>query len=67
MENHIRVLAVLQIAYASVGLLIALGLLMIFGGADIKVRKTAKERLLEFADSIRAMFEPVELRGRTGK
>ena len=41
--------------------------LMIFGGADIKVRKTAKERLLEFADSIRAMFEPVELRGRTGK
>jgi hypothetical protein len=33
LENHIRVLAVLQIAYASVGLLIALGLLMILGGA----------------------------------
>jgi hypothetical protein len=32
--------------------------LVLFGGARIKVRKTARERLLEFADSIRNMFAP---------
>ena len=32
METHIRVLAILQIVYASLGLLIAVGLLMLFGG-----------------------------------
>jgi hypothetical protein len=32
MHTHIRVLAVLQIVYASLGLLVALAVLMIFGG-----------------------------------
>jgi hypothetical protein len=32
LETHIRVLAVLQIVYASLGLLVAGGLLMLFGG-----------------------------------
>ena len=41
--------------------------LVIFGGANIKVRKSAKERLLEFADGIRAMFAPVEPRRRAAK
>lgn len=30
--------------------------LIIFGGGDVKVRRTFKERLLEFADGLRAMF-----------
>lgn len=30
--------------------------LVIFGGADVKVRKTFKQRLIEFADGVRAMF-----------
>jgi hypothetical protein len=30
--------------------------LILFGGGDVKVRKTFKERLLEFADGMRAMF-----------
>jgi hypothetical protein len=33
--------------------------LVLFGGADIKIKKTAKERWLEFADTIKAMFAPV--------
>ena len=33
MQTHIRVLAVLQIVYASIGLLVSLLLLMLFGGA----------------------------------
>ena len=33
MHAHIRTLAILQIVYASIGLLFGLGLLMIFGGA----------------------------------
>ena len=33
MNTHFRTLAVLEIVYASVGLLFGLGLLMIFGGA----------------------------------
>jgi hypothetical protein len=41
-ENHIRVLAVLQIAYASIGLLVALALLMIFGGAATIVGVSAQ-------------------------
>lgn len=30
--------------------------LILFGGGDVKTRKTFKERLLEFADGMRAMF-----------
>jgi hypothetical protein len=41
--------------------------LAIFGGAGIKVRKSAKERLLEFAESVRSMFEPAEQRRRSAK
>ena len=33
MHTHIKVLAVLQIVYASIGIAIGIGLLMIFGGA----------------------------------
>lgn len=33
--------------------------LVLFGGAEIKIKKTAKERLLEFADTIKGMFDPV--------
>ena len=32
MHSHIRALAILQIAYASIGLLIAFAVLMVFGG-----------------------------------
>ena len=32
MQTHVRALAILQIVYASIGLLIALAVLMIFGG-----------------------------------
>lgn len=31
---------------------------VLFGGANIKVRKTMKQRMLEFADSVRATFGP---------
>ena len=30
----------------------------LFGGVDIRVKKTPKERLYEFADQLRAMFDP---------
>jgi hypothetical protein len=30
--------------------------LVMFGGADVKLKKTVKERMLEFADGLRAMF-----------
>jgi len=33
--------------------------LVLFGGAQIKIKKTAKERLLEFADTVKSMFDPV--------
>jgi hypothetical protein len=32
--------------------------LALFGGAHIRVRKTAKQRLQEFASTLRAMFDP---------
>jgi hypothetical protein len=32
--------------------------LALFGGAAIKIKKTAKQRLQEFADTLRAMFDP---------
>ena len=32
--------------------------LALFGGASIKVKKTAKQRLQEFASTLRAMFDP---------
>ena len=41
MHTHIRTLAILQIVYASIGLLFGLGLLMIFGGAAAIVGVTA--------------------------
>lgn len=30
--------------------------LVMFGGADVKLKKTVKERMLDFADGLRAMF-----------
>jgi hypothetical protein len=33
--------------------------LVLFGGAEIKIKKTAKERLRQFADTIKGMFDPV--------
>jgi hypothetical protein len=30
----------------------------IFGGVDIRVKKTPKQRLHEFADQLRTMFDP---------
>jgi hypothetical protein len=38
-------------------LLVVEGLCM-FGGIDIRVKKTPKQRLTEFADTLRAMFDP---------
>jgi hypothetical protein len=32
----------------------------LFGGADIRVKKTPKQRLHEFANTLKAMFDPVE-------
>lgn len=32
--------------------------LVLFGGADVKVRKTVKQRIQEFADSVRGAFSP---------
>jgi hypothetical protein len=32
--------------------------LCLFGGVDIRVKKTPRERLTEFADQLRAMFDP---------
>jgi hypothetical protein len=34
--------------------------LALFGGADIRVKKTGKQRLQEFANTLKAMFDPVE-------
>jgi hypothetical protein len=33
--------------------------LVLFGGAEIKVKKTARQRFLEFADTVKSMFDPV--------
>ncbi len=30
--------------------------MVIFGGLDVKLRKTLRERVVEFADHLRAMF-----------
>jgi hypothetical protein len=32
--------------------------LCLFGGVDIRVKKTPKQRLTEFADALRTMFDP---------
>lgn len=32
--------------------------LVLFGGTDVKIRKTFRERLREFADGLRSMFSP---------
>jgi hypothetical protein len=32
----------------------------LFGGTDVRVKKTAKQRLQEFANTLRTMFDPVE-------
>jgi hypothetical protein len=34
--------------------------LALFGGADIRVKKTGKQRLQEFANTLKEMFDPVE-------
>ena len=41
--------------------------LVLFGGADIKIKKTAKERWLEFADTIKATFAPVGAKTKPAK
>ena len=41
--------------------------LVLFGGVDIKIKKTAKERWLEFADTIKEMFAPVTERTKPAK
>jgi hypothetical protein len=41
--------------------------LVLFGGAEIKIKKTAKERWLEFADTVKEMFAPVTEKTRTAK
>ena len=30
----------------------------LFGGADIKIKKTPKQRFQEFANTLRSMFDP---------
>jgi predicted membrane protein len=32
---------------------------MLFGGVSIRVKRTFKERMLEFADTVKSMFKPV--------
>jgi hypothetical protein len=41
--------------------------LVLFGGADIKIKKTAKERWLELADTVKQMFAPVAEKPKTVK
>ena len=41
--------------------------LVLFGGADIKIKKTAKERWLEFANTVKEMFAPVAEKTKTAK
>jgi hypothetical protein len=32
--------------------------IVLFGGIDIRIRKSAKQRLHEFANQLRTMFDP---------
>jgi hypothetical protein len=41
--------------------------LVLFGGADIKIKKTAKERWLEFADTVKEMLAPVAEKTRPAR
>ncbi len=41
--------------------------LVLFGGADIKIKKTAKERWLEFANTVKEMLAPVAEKTKVAK
>ena len=41
--------------------------LVLFGGADIKIKKTAKERWLEFADTVKETFAPITEKTKAAK